>query len=68
MPLLAVIGDVHYELDHLHRCLARAAARKVDGLLLVGDLGWHGLGRAKISASDHSYGKPNRAGPAPPMP
>ena len=49
MPLLAVISDVHYELDHLHRCLARAAARKVDGLLLVGDLGWHGLGRGRTS-------------------
>lgn len=49
MTTLAVIGDIHGELEMLDRVLELVQRRRVDGILLVGDLGvnalW-GLGRA----------------------
>jgi Icc-related predicted phosphoesterase len=40
---LAVVGDVHATWRLLERVLERAVAARVDGLLLVGDLGSHDL-------------------------
>jgi Icc-related predicted phosphoesterase len=47
MPTLAVIGDVHANFELLERVLERVAQERVDGLLLVGDLGSHDLSYAK---------------------
>lgn len=41
--LLAVVGDVHATWRLLDRVLARAVEARVDGILLVGDLGSHDL-------------------------
>lgn len=41
--LLAVVGDVHANWRFLERVLARAVEARVDGILLVGDLGSHDL-------------------------
>lgn len=49
MTRLAVIGDVHGRLDRLAWALDHAASRRVDGVLLVGDIG-RGLGFGSPSA------------------
>ncbi len=43
---LAVIGDVHAHFPRLDRVLERIARERVDGVLLVGDLGSHDLAHA----------------------
>ncbi len=43
MGELAVIGDIHGELEMLDRVLDVVKAREVDGILLVGDLGVNSL-------------------------
>src|SRR5437773_453068 len=45
--LLAVIGDVHAHRRRLDSVLLRLAQTKLDGILLVGDLGSHELGHAR---------------------
>jgi Icc-related predicted phosphoesterase len=45
---LAAIGDVHAHWPRLERVLERIAAEKVDGILLVGDLGSHDLSLARL--------------------
>lgn len=57
MPTLAVIGDVHARFRFLDPVLARAAEADVDGILLVGDLGSHELGRVsqRTPARDARY-------------
>lgn len=44
---LAVVGDVHAELERLDRVLARASTEAPDAVLLVGDLGSHDLSYAR---------------------
>jgi Icc-related predicted phosphoesterase len=44
---LAVIGDVHAHWRHLDFVLTRIATTRVDGILLVGDLGSHDLAHAR---------------------
>jgi Icc-related predicted phosphoesterase len=44
---LAVIGDVHAHWRRLERVLARIALGRVDGILLVGDLGSHDLAHTR---------------------
>ncbi|MFT7519259.1 MAG: Icc-related predicted phosphoesterase [Kiritimatiellia bacterium] len=58
MLRLAVIGDVHARLSKLQPVLDRIAREpRVDGVLLVGDLGGHELGLAKLRtrAKDRRY-------------
>lgn len=40
---LAVIGDVHAHWEHLDRVLEQLSSERLEGLLLVGDLGSHDL-------------------------
>ncbi len=54
---LAVIGDVHASWRLLDRVLERAVAARVDGILLVGDLGSHDLAHVarRTPARDARY-------------
>lgn len=50
MPRLAAIGDIHDHKANLAIVLDRIKAIGVDGILLVGDIGSHDLGRGSFSA------------------
>lgn len=52
-----MIGDVHAHFEHLDAVLARVARERIDGILLVGDLGSHALGRvaSRTPARDAAY-------------
>ncbi len=52
---LAVIGDIHAHLRYLALVLERIAAERVDGILLVGDIGAGGRRLRLLGGADQAY-------------